>query len=59
MLLLIMRVMLLRADTVDLSSREGSLKHLNSQLTDNGAAFFKLRELCVVVKVTHGIHVFK
>ena len=40
------------ADTVDLYSVDGHLKHLPDHLTENGATFFELRELCIVVRVT-------
>ena len=40
------------ADTVDLYSVDGNLKHLPDHLSENVAALFELRELCIVVKVT-------
>lgn len=47
-------------DAIDLCSLDGHVKHLWSHLSDNGAAFFELRELCIVVKVSTGIpmHVY-
>ena len=45
------------ADTIDLCTPEGSVKELFLHGNENAASFFKLREICLVVKV-EGIYVY-
>lgn len=39
------------AETIDLCTTEGHVKELNYHLNDCAIEFFKLRELCLVVRV--------
>ena len=39
------------SETMDLCTREGQVKGLNHHLSENGSRFFKLREICLVVRV--------